>query len=712
MKLLGRELTFNNNDIWHKGNFDPASKVDKVEFDNLEIGGRNLALIRDYSHDNQYQTVTKTDETFNGQPVYRAIKKITGTPPTSIGSITIRKGETFTASIWIKHEQQPTLESARLMFYKNTTLKSVSAKNNYGEWERLIVTYTNNTDADIENVSINFYPARGVGEVTYFTCPQIERGNKVTDWTPAPEDIQAEIDSKAPLASPAFTGTPTAPTAPNGTNTNQIATTKFVQNALSASGYGDMLKSQYDTDSDGIVDRAETADKLTTARTISLSGDIVGNAIFDGSADISINTTRLIKNNSFILDSLYTFTRSSTAYLSDGTLVNMNLPRFEQGKFGKAIMVEEGTENIIPIADWNAQNGWALVWGTQTRTIETTGRLFNGVNIIKSVIESTGQAVIYKDFAVSTTPGVVYTISAFVKSQGRPVRIWCHDRSDNGQVYSSPNVPGTDFTRLTVQFTTTGTGYCRVHFFFPSGNVGDIVWITAPQLEQKPYATSFIDGTRAAETLTIPTAGVLNPQEGTVECWVMAQDSYVRRRDIFTVNEPVATQDRIILGYNVTGTGLELNWRPANAAQFFIRATDISSDTDWVHVGFRYKWNGTGYDLALIYNGRVVSAGIATNGQMTNLVKVFLGCTKNGSIYTYFANMLFDDLRISNRARTDAEILAVYQSGQPLPYDANTTWLSRFDCYNTIDRPTGIKISVGNTTPEYPVINDIWIDTN
>ena len=145
--------------------------------------GRNLAPIKDYSEDNQYQTVTKTNETFNGQPVYRAIKKSTGTPPTSMGSITtIRKGETFTASIWIKHEQQPTSEATRLIFYKNTTLKSGSAKNNYGEWERLIVTYTNNTDADIENVYIYFYPANGVGEVTYFTCPKIERGNKATEY--------------------------------------------------------------------------------------------------------------------------------------------------------------------------------------------------------------------------------------------------------------------------------------------------------------------------------------------------------------------------------------------------------------------------------------------------------------------------------------------------------------------------------------------------
>jgi hypothetical protein len=39
--------------------------------------------------------------------------------------------------------------------------------------------------------------------------------------------------TKAPLASPGFTGTPTAPTAAAGTNTTQLATTAFVQTAIS-----------------------------------------------------------------------------------------------------------------------------------------------------------------------------------------------------------------------------------------------------------------------------------------------------------------------------------------------------------------------------------------------------------------------------------------------------------------------------------------------
>lgn len=44
----------------------------------------------------------------------------------------------------------------------------------------------------------------------------------------------ANLNLKAPLASPTFTGTPKAPTAAAGTNNTQIATTAFVANAIAA----------------------------------------------------------------------------------------------------------------------------------------------------------------------------------------------------------------------------------------------------------------------------------------------------------------------------------------------------------------------------------------------------------------------------------------------------------------------------------------------
>ena len=45
-------------------------------------------------------------------------------------------------------------------------------------------------------------------------------------------NIQTQLNSKAPLLSPAFTGTPTAPTATTGDNSTKIATTAFVAGAV------------------------------------------------------------------------------------------------------------------------------------------------------------------------------------------------------------------------------------------------------------------------------------------------------------------------------------------------------------------------------------------------------------------------------------------------------------------------------------------------
>lgn len=51
---------------------------------------------------------------------------------------------------------------------------------------------------------------------------------------PTEKAVRTELDLKANLESPTFTGTPTAPTATTGDNSTQIATTAFVQDAMSS----------------------------------------------------------------------------------------------------------------------------------------------------------------------------------------------------------------------------------------------------------------------------------------------------------------------------------------------------------------------------------------------------------------------------------------------------------------------------------------------
>lgn len=74
--------------------------------------------------------------------------------------------------------------------------------------------------------------------------------------------LQAALNGKAPLASPSFSGAPTAPTPAGSDNSTKLATTEFVQNEIASFGAGDMAKATYDTNDDGKVDAANTADSV------------------------------------------------------------------------------------------------------------------------------------------------------------------------------------------------------------------------------------------------------------------------------------------------------------------------------------------------------------------------------------------------------------------------------------------------------------------
>ena len=91
------------------------------------------------------------------------------------------------------------------------------------------VTWANVPDANITQTSVTQHQA-----ALSITESQIsDLGSYLTS---------SDLTPYATLASPALTGTPTAPTATGGTNTTQLATTAFVQAAVTSAGGGDVSK--------------------------------------------------------------------------------------------------------------------------------------------------------------------------------------------------------------------------------------------------------------------------------------------------------------------------------------------------------------------------------------------------------------------------------------------------------------------------------------
>jgi len=121
------------------------------------------------------------------------------------------------------------------------------------------------------------------------------------------DGLQDALDLKAPLASPALTGTPTAPTATAGTSTTQVATTAFVSTAVSnivdgAPGALDTLNELAAALGDDADYAATTttalAARLSSTATVTLTGDVTGTANFSAntasiSATIAANSVAL-----------------------------------------------------------------------------------------------------------------------------------------------------------------------------------------------------------------------------------------------------------------------------------------------------------------------------------------------------------------------------------------------------------------------------------
>ncbi|MEY4383542.1 MAG: hypothetical protein RI995_1084, partial [Bacteroidota bacterium] len=110
---------------------------------------------------------------------------------------------------------------------------------------------------------------------------------------------QTALDAKAALASPALTGTPTAPTAASGTNTTQIATTAFVQAAVTASA---------------------TSDASTSAKGIvKLAGDLSGTADLPTIGDGKVTTEKIADQAITVAKLEFGLGNAGSILMSNGT---------------------------------------------------------------------------------------------------------------------------------------------------------------------------------------------------------------------------------------------------------------------------------------------------------------------------------------------------------------------------------------------------------
>jgi len=469
---------------------------------------------------------------------------------------------------------------------------------------------------------------------------------------------------------------------------------------------------------------------------VAFAGDIT-NTINGMPVATVTSTTDLVNNvvaNERLGAQVVGFKAGSVRYKIDGTQVLSNLPRYETGRFGQAVMMEEGSQNTLLYSDQFDNAAWlqgntpvitpnSTVAPDGTTTADTIQD--DNAAAYESVYQSstcansetwTGSVYIKKDTNTTRYPEIQLDFLGGTTNIFNPVQINTQTgatiiRAGFGTPIVEVKSVG-DYWRLCITGTNNATGnnivrlyiYPAITTTWGSAEVAAtgscIVW--RAQLEKKAYATSGIQTTsaavtRVAETMVVPVSGNFAKNNWTVE---------------ITYNPSIVGMTRYLWYCYIDAS----NWYriiATSAGQF-----QISVCSGGTEVGFTTALNpiitvGTNYSIMFAGNGSVIRACVNgvqigadtayTEPAGTLPTFMYLGSDQAG---TGQANGLMDDTRFSSTARTAASHATAYAAGVPLVVDEYTSLKQDFDgtlrqtTRNHVSRPTGSFMIADNDTTQ------------
>lgn len=236
--------------------------------------------------------------------------------------------------------------------------------------------------------------------------------------------------------------------------------------------------------------------------------------------------------------------------------------------------VETATTNLI--TDINPIN-WRKSDGV---TVElTTGKYMN-MPVYKVTLPETSGTFISYD-TIDYTDGEWLTASVYIKPvQYSPTRrpsLYLREYNF-GTVYTSQLFPTAmnTWSRMEVSFQFSGTGTIHVLLYTPiaTNDIPNIFYMTMPQVENKPFASSFVNGSRPEGRLVVEPEDLgFNPA---TDDWVVHYRKY-----------PVATSNNVLTGSSICSLGhgsssednTYIYWGKSDLGNYFVIRVALSDNT-------------------------------------------------------------------------------------------------------------------------------------
>ncbi len=194
-KTEGNTTSIGQLQIGYDGLSSTVTQV-KNNLEGMEIGGRNLIVNTESLDGYSY----KTSDKYMNFNIARTKKGSTGYSDTfSATTIDIAEGDTYTASFFARTSVASFIVCH--WYSPNTTIYAISSTGqvSYGadggiqvttstDWKRYWVTWIQSTTTNVKRLIIGRNTITPEGTLVEISGVKIEKGNKATDWSPAPED--------------------------------------------------------------------------------------------------------------------------------------------------------------------------------------------------------------------------------------------------------------------------------------------------------------------------------------------------------------------------------------------------------------------------------------------------------------------------------------------------------------------------------------------
>lgn len=354
-----------------------------------------------------------------------------------------------------------------------------------------------------------------------------------------------------------------------------------------------------------------------------------------------------------------------------------------EGRFGGAVAVEEGTTNLVAGHDILIYNHDPNQW---EMTLTTLSETFMGKPIVRITLKPLTDVARdhvrseYWGHSCRHSPGITFNANTTYTAT-----IYWRCLKPSVQVQGSPsNIPGWGDYRT----EEVGSGWKRSYAKWydtttrtdsggkfwgirdPLINTGETIAIdfVAPQIEAKPFATSFVDGTRAAGRLSYPVN--FNMDEGTIHVWFYFNGTTAwntLRGTIFRTKQGSGGLRNHFWLFTSTESG-------QNSLRFQVRRDDgsvpiseyikdFSDISDGWHSAV-VRWSTSAQSLDVFLDGQLLTSYTYPIDGLLPFDAIDVGCRDT----TDQSNTLIDELLILPYAASEEEIRSWYVMDAPF-YD-------------------------------------------